>query len=106
MLIELVLAVALALFVFSTDLTGGEFLKYSFADALEKKKTKLSKWIHSEWANDNSVLGHQIIDNLNDDEAKFYLSFWKEELGLSPKKKNISKDTQRFLDGLKNKYAN
>lgn len=91
-------------FVISSEYNASQVLKYSFADALEQKKTKLSKWIQAEWTSGNSVFVHEIIGSLEEEEAKFYLNFWKNELSLGTKKKTVSTEGQILCSGLKKKY--
>ena len=75
--------------------------------ATNKSKDKLSKWINETWNKGNDILFHELQYNLNEEELKYYLKYWRgqfSDLLIGKSAKQTSIEGEKLIEGLKSQY--
>ena len=64
-------------------------------------------WIRKTWLEGNEILFHELQDNLNNEELKYYFKHWRDQFSdlLNEKSaKKTSDEGKKIIEGLKNRY--
>lgn len=94
-------------FIDKTDEDILKSYKKIMLKASNKNKDKLSKWINETWNKGNEILFHELQYNLNEEELRYYLKYWRDQFSdllIGKSAKQTSSEGKKLIEGLKSQY--